>query len=157
MTFSVTRLLQASAFITVLITAPSWAKWEYLSFKSGSLQHSIAMADKASNGREMEIFCSLSNPQPTLAIYLPEQRFRQRKPVEIEVRIDQKRIWTLPAYRHAMAIITLETPSALLEQLAEGSKVRITFPLSTKSRATEIFPLTRSAKALSDMKNNCKV
>ncbi|MTI14751.1 hypothetical protein [Sansalvadorimonas verongulae] len=145
-------LLLISSFIT---PEQALATWGFETFKSGSLHHQVATSSPQKNGRELEVFCSSTDPRLTLALYLPKQRFRRREPVEITLQIDRKRSWKIPATRHAMAITAPDISDAVIEDLSSGNRARITFPISSQRKQTEIFHLRRSSVALSSIVSKC--
>ena len=144
------------AFLVSTYTFSSTSRWEFQTFSSGSLKHWIAAAGESPSNKELEVFCSNHDPRTTLALYLPDQRFLKRDVIEIEISIDQRRTWKLAALRNAMAITTTHTPEALLNQLARGNKVQISYSGKKNESFSETFSLRRSAKALSDMKRHCR-
>ncbi|WP_281648842.1 hypothetical protein [Parendozoicomonas sp. Alg238-R29] len=151
------RLRIHTLFLSLLFcTGQASAIWEYETFKSGSLQHLVAVSGTQKNGRELEVFCSSEDSRPTLALYLPNQRYRIREQVEVKVRVDQERTWTLVASRHAMAITSSYIPKELITDFASGNNVQVVFPLSEKKTGSETFPLNRSAKALAGIVSSCK-
>ena len=145
-------LLSLSA---LFISGPTQAAWQYETFKSGSIQHQVAVSAPQKNNRELEVFCSSRNRNLSLALYLPDQRFRRRDQIEIHVQVDKKATRKLIATRHAMAITSPNISRDLITELSSGNRVRVTFPISTKSKQTEVFPLRQSARALSSVLSQC--
>ncbi len=133
----------------------SQAQWSYDTFKSGKLAHHTATSAPTRNNSELDVFCTNNDSRITMAAYLPRQRMGRRTQVLVEVRVDKEQIWRLPASRHSMALVFRHTPKELLNQLALGNRVRVTYPVSGKKTDTDIFTLSRSSRALADLKNAC--
>ena len=140
---------------TLTLPEQALATWQFDTFKSGSLHHQVAASAPQKNGRELEVFCSATKPGLTLALYLPDQRFRRRDAVRISLQVDRKRTWNLKATRHAMAIIAPGVSSQIIQDLSSGNRARITFPVSAQSKQTEVFPLRRSSAALARVVERC--
>ncbi|CAM3816529.1 hypothetical protein [Parendozoicomonas haliclonae] len=146
--------LLLALFIATLLPSIAQAKWSYSTFQSGSLTHWIAASD-SNRDRQLELFCSRQDKFASLALYVPEQRFSKREPIEIFVRIDKQKNWKLTGFRHAMAVIAPDTPQELIRQLAKGNKVLVTYETSEKEKESFHFPLNGSANALYSLQQKC--
>ena len=141
---------------TLFISGQAQAAWQHETFKSGSIRHQVAVSAPQKNNRELEVFCTSRNTKLSLALYLPDQRFRKRDQIEIHVQVDKKATRKLTATRHAMAIISPNISKDLITELSSGNRVGVTFPVSANSKQTEVFPLRQSAKALTSVTNQCE-
>ncbi len=140
------------------IATQTTAQWQSQTFKSGNITHYIASSNKDSaKQKTLEVFCTQSDPQASLSLYIPNQRFGRRQSDKLTIQVDKQPAITLASSRHAMAITTPETPNALLQQLSAGNRATVSYTNSQKKQAKASFSLRGSANAIKETMKKCRV
>ncbi len=153
------KITQGLVFFSLsCLATKATAQWQSEIFESGGITHFIAASNNnTAQQSTLEIFCTQSDHQASLSLYIPNQRFGRRQNDKLTIQIDKSPPITLPSSRHAMAITSSTIPNTLLQQLNSGNRATVYYTDSRDKKTKASFSLRGSSKAIKKTMKKCRL